>query len=493
MLRQLETKMDSTYSPIHHKLPPEVVCYIFQLCMPEPGLFSNDSDNNLSSTELPIPLILGAVCKTWKQIAWSTPHLWSIISVDANKVDLQEECCNVEESLRRSGQIPLSIRIIASDRDNFDYPWYYRLIEIINQHSTRWRVLDLRIPGRHWCLFSGNSQTSSILQVLRLDDTSHDLDEKEFHVCNATPSPAEVKINLRHVHFMSVDIKWDYVTRLELSGLQFDEWLNILQLANRLKYCRLKGLIEMEHISPPVNPYVHSSLQELVFDSRSDEDILLDEVNFPALRHFAWKEAFGILPISTISSLLRRSCCLLRELIITEVEFDEDDFIPFLQEIPSLSYLEFLPLSEQGYKPDHLFRLLSTTSMSNGSTSGDVFLPQLKVLKYTHPDIIDNISWRYIPGVFGKIDHLCDPQRRPLQTLQIRIMEGNLAYYSGFSYIKPSPLRRMHDILKAGLQLEIVFPEVERDRDLIKSSTQHHAVKARKRRRRRMQQSRYLI
>ncbi|KAF8878676.1 hypothetical protein CPB84DRAFT_326614 [Gymnopilus junonius] len=210
---------------IHHKLPLEVVSYIFQLCMPDTGFFY-DAPCHSKRPKLPTPFVLGRVCKAWKQIAWSTPHLWTNTSVDANAVDLQEECRNVEEMLHRSGRMPLSIRITAYDRDTLNYPWYHRLIQLINEHSTRWHVLDLRVPGRHWCLFSGNSQPSSTLQVLRLGDTSPSNEGKYFRIHNATPSPEEVRIDFRLGSLMSVDIQWGCVINLELSTIKFDKFLN---------------------------------------------------------------------------------------------------------------------------------------------------------------------------------------------------------------------------------------------------------------------------
>lgn len=56
-----------------NRMPFEVISYIFALSLPR--RFGAYSDFESA------PLILGAVCRMWRDIAWSTPQLWNRIKI----------------------------------------------------------------------------------------------------------------------------------------------------------------------------------------------------------------------------------------------------------------------------------------------------------------------------------------------------------------------------------------------------------------------------
>ena len=89
---------------IIQKIPPEFLSNIFQF------FISSDSDceRNPNSS-----LILGAICGRWRAIAWSTPCLWSSISINFDIGSLGDKLRLAREWLSRSGQLPLSISITA--------------------------------------------------------------------------------------------------------------------------------------------------------------------------------------------------------------------------------------------------------------------------------------------------------------------------------------------------------------------------------------------
>jgi len=56
-------------SPGIHSLPVEILCHIFRMCIP---------DNHFKRpTHYSAPLLLGRVCKYWKDIAWNEATLWT--------------------------------------------------------------------------------------------------------------------------------------------------------------------------------------------------------------------------------------------------------------------------------------------------------------------------------------------------------------------------------------------------------------------------------
>jgi hypothetical protein len=74
----LKRNINQFHSPIVRQLPPDVTSTIFEFCLP------NFADHQLSfytKEDLSIPLSLGAICSYWREIAWSTPSLWSSLVV----------------------------------------------------------------------------------------------------------------------------------------------------------------------------------------------------------------------------------------------------------------------------------------------------------------------------------------------------------------------------------------------------------------------------
>ena len=106
----LKRKINQFHSPIVRQLFPDVMSIIFEFCLPN---FAEPSTNPSS-----IPLALGSICSRWREIAWSTPGLWSSLVVCVSgKLDSHMATTSsimiAQEWLARSGQLPLSIRIFS--------------------------------------------------------------------------------------------------------------------------------------------------------------------------------------------------------------------------------------------------------------------------------------------------------------------------------------------------------------------------------------------
>ena len=105
----------SKQSPIVRQLHPDVTVtsIIFEFCLPD---VTNHQLSPNTEEDLSIPLFLGAICSYfcsyWRDVASSTPSLWSSLVVRVTgKRDSLMTTGIVREWLSRSGQLPLSIRI----------------------------------------------------------------------------------------------------------------------------------------------------------------------------------------------------------------------------------------------------------------------------------------------------------------------------------------------------------------------------------------------
>ena len=62
-------------SPIR-SLPMEVLCRIFQFCIPV------SAGHNMETPARAAPVILGQVCKYWRDVSWGDRSLWSRLRID---------------------------------------------------------------------------------------------------------------------------------------------------------------------------------------------------------------------------------------------------------------------------------------------------------------------------------------------------------------------------------------------------------------------------
>ncbi|KAJ7280721.1 hypothetical protein C8J57DRAFT_1008013, partial [Mycena rebaudengoi] len=85
------------------------------------------------------PHILGQICRTWREIALSTPQLWRAIELGSSPWTMSKELDLLRTWLSRSKNCPLSIYFQSSSgllKDDFSF------IEAIIPHSERWEHID---------------------------------------------------------------------------------------------------------------------------------------------------------------------------------------------------------------------------------------------------------------------------------------------------------------------------------------------------------------
>ena len=130
----LKRKINRLYSPIIRKLPLDVMSTIFEFCLPG---FTDHQLLPYTEEDLSIPLSLGAICSYWRDIAWSTPSLWSSLVIRVPSKHKSHITTGIaQEWLARSGQLPLSIRIYSKS---------YKKPVVM----TRWWVLLVIPPTPH--------------------------------------------------------------------------------------------------------------------------------------------------------------------------------------------------------------------------------------------------------------------------------------------------------------------------------------------------------
>ena len=394
----LKSKINQLYSPIVRKLPPDVTSTIFEFCLPD---FTDHQESTYTEEDISIPLSLGAICSYWRDIAWTTPSLWSSLVVRVTrKHDSHITIGIAREWLARSGQLPLSIHILS---ESYEYKAISALADVINQYSARWSEVDLSIPDQYYEYFHATDNHAPILKSIRFHSIGN-LSKLNFQLT----CPRLERASISSFPLRGTNIQWDNLTDLTLQSMSVIDSLLILRKTPRLIFLKLSCTCARymgPTIGPTIGALVLTSLRSLQMLSWNFAEDFLDSVIAPHLEEFCVPR-YCHLSMETITSFLRRSACSLRSFSIVFIIFPTyfEDFMDLLQIMPSLNKLSIISLSstsledltpEDYYDPRSILELVIKV-LSSQSTSQQEFLPNLKILDYSgelclHPGNSDEL------------------------------------------------------------------------------------------------------
>ncbi|KAJ7133786.1 hypothetical protein C8R46DRAFT_1139793 [Mycena filopes] len=169
ILEEYSARCTSVFAPIR-RLPRELLQDIFALCAPTPPRFfegypSFATDVNLDRIAQSHLLRLSRVCSSWHTTAMETPSLWTSVEVDLPLTEIGPYTLKaltrvLSRSLERSAGCPLSIHIRAKHASP--------LLDLLAQHSERWRTVDVFICHRSVAALSAVKGRLPLLERLQL-------------------------------------------------------------------------------------------------------------------------------------------------------------------------------------------------------------------------------------------------------------------------------------------------------------------------------------
>jgi len=388
-IREINTNQDhDAFSP---HLPPELISHIFTIYTEN---FNSSFDIHRPSAERG-PLLLGAVSKLWREVAFGTPQLWNTITIQfyiqawpLDKIKMKIEL--VKQWLDRSRQLPLHISFRAEEMSM----WHAKdlwgpIFSLIRNCAPRWHTLVLDICLLLYAAFLDGLTYAPRLHTLKLgymvdspfdNDSSHD----PFHL--QTPSLKHLAII--DLPLSSIAVEWGNITHFEGNNLHVDEFFETLRLARRLTSCKLHRLRNNLHRYPlPTIPLIHSALKRLRLPSVRSLEHFIDLLVFPSLEKFRYKceGIHSLLPKSCLISLFNRSRCQLTHFGLLSgelLEDDMDDLISLFFALPTLTHLKFEDLKFRCYENRGIMtdRLLQKLMPIEGIQAG--LLPCLQSLKF---------------------------------------------------------------------------------------------------------------
>ncbi|PPQ74568.1 hypothetical protein CVT26_007819 [Gymnopilus dilepis] len=363
------------------------------------------------------PLALGAICRTWRHIAWSTSRLWTLVTIWLPRRTITESMIQViAEWLTRSHQLPLDVRIHGSRTDVHVGPaQYLRLAAVINQSCNRWRSFSLDLPISTLRHFNDVWNFSPTLTELQLFANAADwLKPVEIKFQVGMPQTVCLTgIPVRHL-----DLRWDNVTTVHVNYLTVGEIIQILELGPLIQQASFDWVDDREVYYPPIVPTIHPSLRDLKIDfNEAWDDIgdgqLFDAMTFPALQKLVYSVVEATFPEQSFASCLQRSSCQLEELSILGCTFSDAGITEICKLVPTLTKLELSNSMMQ--MPLQTFYKALEAHLTSRAVSVPL-LPRLEVFQW---EAGPEFAWESLLSFLVPLDR-DSSRRRPLKLIEVR-------------------------------------------------------------------------
>ncbi|KAF5356614.1 hypothetical protein D9758_008214 [Tetrapyrgos nigripes] len=247
-LQKLEQQRDSVqdYVEAHkalllpaRRLPPEIVARIFGHCL--------RTDCNPACSQSEAPLLLGRVCKDWRELSLSTPCLWASIHIVIPMYASSQILCplidarrtGIEAWLGRSGSLPLSVSLyLPSPSEDLPGRFHYpdsvvlrhleNLLDCVFQRSNRWHTMQFRwndmclsLMGKLWPW--GGNRDFPLLRCFKMNYGTEDRADEiaRFEGEWLSNAPDLQYLSLRHMDlgsFLEEPFSWPQLTHLEIQA-----------------------------------------------------------------------------------------------------------------------------------------------------------------------------------------------------------------------------------------------------------------------------------
>ncbi|KAJ7685645.1 hypothetical protein DFH06DRAFT_1029461 [Mycena polygramma] len=315
-------------------VPTEILAEIFIHCLPGDDFVVPD----LATT----PLILCGICRRWREVAISTPRLWSSLRIDFDIMRRRQvyETQFYQMWLSRAGGYPLSLSL----RDERDVPagLVDSLLKTIVGLSRQWRQIEVDM-GESLANFISLAETKfPLLEKLELFNP-----DAPISFCEA-PKLHTVSIYRYSTH---IQLPWHQLTTVCCYDVPIHSCLQILRDSPNLLDGDFQVQLEGNPSALPSSILQHNHLQRLELgttyddlDANRNPMTILHCLKIPGLQNLT-VDFFDLqlLPPTHISSFLSfvsRSSCQLHTLNLAYMPTTPDALIECLKATPALVHLK---------------------------------------------------------------------------------------------------------------------------------------------------------
>ncbi|KAF7294223.1 F-box domain-containing protein [Mycena chlorophos] len=298
-------------------LPLELVVEIFRLCLPEGGCFSGYYYRHEG------PVLLAQICSSWRQVALSTPSLWSKFDVIFG-VDPPRAAHLAQLWLPRSDSYPLDLRIsffLDEVQPRHQSTLEHNLaafLQTIKEHAHHTRNFDLAdITLPELVRFEKEGMFFPMVESLRvvLHDWGLDDDDSEWPMMASFASARSLrKLHLEYFTLSRLEAPLENITDVIAMSQNLQQTIYMLAHLPALEHMDLQSIVigaetHLPYLDAPiVLPRLSSFEMSCDFAQH-----LLPLLTLPALKELIVSRSDG-LSCSMIESLLDRSLCSLKRL-----------------------------------------------------------------------------------------------------------------------------------------------------------------------------------
>ncbi|PPQ82149.1 hypothetical protein CVT26_008767, partial [Gymnopilus dilepis] len=402
----IRINLNRSHPSIIDRLPVEIASHIFVL-------FVADSSRKGD------PLILGAICQSWRRIAWATPGIWTSLTLKLDPgCNWKKQNQLAHEWLGRSGHLPLSItwheRPMTLDERALRYP----LIDVINRLADRWRVMDLNLPSELLCRFNQSTKSSPPhLKSLVI----HASDKARFTFPNFSRLKPQVVVIDNYLQ-NTAHLNWSLVTKVSATLSGVNDVLSIFEIGKRLQNCTFELFGQAQPLPAARDtPIMHTLISSLDLQLRNEDPMQLffNSVTLPSLEHLRFRGRGTPFSVSHFTAFLTRSAAFLKSLALESVALTNGGFISVTRLLPSLETLKIYIRNDVQHEDK--FRDLYF------ALGSEALLPSLQEFHWGGGS---NFPWSVIPRYLVPLSPHDHTSRRPLKLIRVScIFRTNMAQF----------------------------------------------------------------
>ncbi|KAF8907853.1 hypothetical protein CPB84DRAFT_1767731 [Gymnopilus junonius] len=350
----LKDRINSADNLTIHHLPTEILTQVFSHHVEAQQPFLQGYTSRFSKVECSAPLVLSAVCRTWREIALDIPQLWTspyIFLYSDNKLALQKEI--IAEWFVRSRHLPLHISFFSTRRLGSAFSILSPVFDEVKAHSKRWVTLRLILSRYSYPVFTADLLDTPSLQRLQLWPRLDDRDDGPKFLLHKSILVEDVQI--QNLSIWDFKVQWSALVVFRMRYISTDQVIELLRRAEKLERCVFSNIIPTRagHHLPPL-PLTHHSLKDLVLQSSEMKELeyILEHMVLPSLVQFVYSDTSlsaldegrlsNHFPLHPFLSLFTRSRCSLKgfemQALYTNTAADAE-LIEILEQLPSVERL----------------------------------------------------------------------------------------------------------------------------------------------------------
>ena len=360
----------SLLSPVPH-LPIDILQEIFAACLP--------TEHYPVVSRYEAPLLLTQVCKNWRNIALSTPQLWSAIHIPIPSLPehvtsydpppsglsdyltallalIRERMAVIYQWLERSKGLPLSISVF--DAGNCPREVCNLVLDTIIHFSPRWNrlIFDTHSCDLNRIAYLLPSQVPQLKSLVVRNEAFTESLEMTHSIPVSwsasqivkAPKLQEIALHQMTDNIIKFPLRWSQMTRIVLesnAGASSSFMMSLKQVVFILRSCqqlvsfRLQVFLQAKDLDQNQQPICLPSLQEFSFhDSGIDVSYLFSLLELPTLKYLKFDTNAQHLKQSALEMLLPRITTL--ERFITQPQFfAQGHYVKYLSHMSTLTVI----------------------------------------------------------------------------------------------------------------------------------------------------------